>query len=315
MFGRLLKVSIRNAEGLSITLVDPEQGNKSLIADVNITCVPNKERTSAIIKINNLDKYTRNILKTNGYKYITVEFGYKDVDGGVLNSIFEGTLQRMITQRPSAETSLTVLYAYELGDAYNYGYYSGFFKKGTTLYSVAQSIASEGEVSIPIVLTEKLKSYVLSEDKSFYGSQLELLQQIGESLNGMLFMHTMGKVYIVTTHENENSEVIIMSGVDSKGQLKSTSGLIGLPSLEDDGISFECLVNPRMRIYSNVLIANEFISDAQEGFERKSEAGAEYDEHGLYVVVKIETHLTNGPDESKMRVRALARDYYLRGSE
>jgi len=315
MFGRLLKISIRNAAGSSLILVDPEQGVKTLIADVDIKCVPNKERTSAVIKINNLDKYTRNLIKTNGYKYITVEFGYKDVDGGMLSSIFEGTLQRMITQRPSPETSLTIMYAYELGDVYNYGFYSGFFSKGTNLYNVAQSIANEGEVAIPLVLSEKLKSYVLTEDKSMYGSQLELLQQLGESLSGMLFMHTMGKVYIITTRENDSSEVIIMSGVDAQGKLKSTSGLIGLPSLEDDGISFECLVNPKMRIYSTVLIANDFISDAQEGFERKSSAGAEYDENGLYVVVKIDTHITNGPNESKMNIRALARDYYLRSNE
>lgn len=315
MFGRLLRISIRNAQGNSLILVDPEQGNKSLVADVDIKCVPNKERTSATIKINNLDKYTRNIIKTNNYKYITVEFGYKDVNGGLLSSIFEGTLQRMIIQRPSPETSLTVMYAYELGDVYNYGYYSGVFSAGTTIYDVAQTIANEGEVVIPIVLSEQLKSYVLKEDKSMYGSQLELLQQLGENLKGMLFMHTMGKVYIVTTRENDKSEVIVMSGVDSQGRLRSASGLIGLPSLEDDGISFECLVNPQMRIYSTVLIANDLISDAQEGFERKSEAGAEYDENGLYVVVKLDTHLTNGPSESKMRARALSRDYYLRGNE
>jgi len=315
MFGRLVRISVKNTAGSQMILVDPEQGSNALRCDVDIKCVPNKERTSAVIKIYNLGQYVRNVIKSNNYKYVTVEFGYKDLNGGMLSTVFEGTLQRLLVQRPAVNTSCILMYAYELGDVYNYGYFSGSFEVGTSLYDVATAIATQGEVNIPVVLSNKLKSYVLTEVKSMFGSQLELLQNIGESIDGMLFMHTMGKVYIITTQENDNAEVIVMSGADSKGRLTSTSGLIGIPALNDDGLSFNCLVNPNMRIYSTVLIANELISDAQEGFVRQSEAGAEFDENGLYVVIYISTHITNGPDESKMSIRALARDYYLRGAQ
>ncbi|MEG1565319.1 MAG: hypothetical protein RR342_01075 [Bacilli bacterium] len=315
MFGRLLDVKIKNDAGSSITLVDHTLGNKALVSEADIVCMPNQTRTSLVLKINNLDKYTRNIIKTDEYKYITVEFGYRDFNGGTLGKIFEGTLQRMITQRPSPETSLTVMYAYELGDAYNYGFFSGYIPAGTTLYDTAMRIASEGEVQIPLVCSEILKSYVYKNDKSLYGSQMTLLQEIAESVGNIIFMHNMGKVYMITSTENAESEVIVMSGVDEKGKLSSASGLIGLPTLEDDGLSFECLINPNMRIYSTVLISNEFIGNAQEGFEGKASAGAEYDENGLYVVTRIETHVTNGPEESKMNVRALARQYYLEDTE
>lgn len=314
MFGRLLDVYIYN-ETDAIHLVDSSQGNKSLVSEIDIKCLPNKERTSAVIKIYNLSQDMRRTIKSGNYKKIIVKFGYKDLNGGVTDQIFMGTLMRTITQRPSPETSCTIYYAYELGDAYAYGFFSGYFNRGTSLYEICETIANTGEQKIPIEITSTFKNIYLKEGKSFYGPQIELLQQIASSVNNILFMQSMGKVYIITTKENDSTEVIVMSGADEKGTIVSASGLIGLPTLEDDGISFECLVNPRIRMYSTVLIANKFISDAQEGFERQSEAGAVYDENGLYVVTKIETHISNDAQQSKMKIRALARSYYVGGNK
>lgn len=314
MFGRLLDVYIYN-ETDALHLVDSSQGNKSLVCEADIKCMPNKERTSAVIKIYNLSQDIRRVIKSENYKKIIIKFGYKDLDGGGTNQIFMGTLMRTITQRQSPETSCTIYYAYELGDAYTYGFFSGYFNKGTSLYTVCETIANNGEQKIPIEITKVFKSIYLKESKSFYGSQIELLQQIASSVNNILFMQSMGKVYIITAKENDSTEVIVMSGADEKGNIITTSGLIGLPTLEDDGLSFECLVNPKIRMYSTVLIANKFISDAQEGFERSSQAGALYDENGLYVVTKIDTHVTNDAQQSKMKIRALARSYYVGGND
>ena len=310
MFGRLLDVYIYN-ENDSIHLVDSSLKNKSLVCEVDIKCMPNKERTSAVIKIYNLSQDIRKTIKVGNYKRIVVKFGYEDLDNGTISAIFDGTLQRTITQRPSPETSCTIYYAYELGDAYTYGFFSGYFSAGTSLYDACMTIANTGEQKIPIEITPLFKSIFLKNGKSFYGSQIELLQQIASSVKNILFMQSMGKVYIVTAKENDSSEVIVMSGVNADKDLVSTSGLIGLPTLEDDGLSFECLVNPKIRMYSTVLIANQFISDAQEGFEAHSIAGAAYDENGLYVVTRIDTHVTNDAQQSKMKIRALARSYYI----
>lgn len=314
MFGRLLDVYIHNKTN-ALHLVDSSQGNKSLVCEVDIKCMPNKERTSAIIKIYNLSPDIRRVIKSENYDKIIIKFGYSDMNGGVTSQIFTGTLMRTITQRPSPETSCTIYYAYELGDAYAYGFFSGYFSKGTSLYEICETIANNGEQKIPIEITNLFKGIYIKEGKSFYGSQIELLQQLAESVDNVLFMQYMGKVYIVTSKENDSTEVIVLSGADEKGNIISASGLIGLPTLEDDGLSFECLVNPKIRMYSTVLIANKFISDAQEGFERSSEAGAEFDENGLYVVTKIETHVTNDAQQSKMKVRALARSYYIGGND
>ena len=310
MFGRVLDVYISNEES-EIHLVNSEHGSNALICEGDIQCMPNKEKTSLVLKIYNLSLDVRKTIKSGNYKYINVKFGYKDLDGGVASSIFNGTLKRMITQRPSPETSVTIMYAYELGDAYDYGFFSGTFDAGTTLYDACNTVATMGEQKIPIYITESFKDYCFTKSVSFYNSQITILQQLASYVNNTLFMQSMGKVYITTAKENDKTEVIVMSGVNERGELISSSGIIGLPSLNDDGLNFDCLINPRLHIYSTVLIANSFISDAQEGFEAQSIAGAVYDENGLYVVTKISTHFANNAQECKMKVTALARSYYL----
>lgn len=314
MFGRILDVYFANDE-TQMKVVDSNQGNKSLVCEADISCMPNEERTTLELRIYNLDKHVRDEIEANDYRGVTVNFGYKDVDGGTPNAMFKGTLRRMITQRPSAETSVTIFYAYELGDAYDYGFFSGSFARGTSLYDVCMTIASSGEVPIPIDVTTTFKNYYLEQDISLYDSQIELLRKFASQVSGTLFMQAMGRVYITTVEENANTEVIVFTGADENGELVSTSGLIGLPSMTDDGLSFECLPNPRLRIYSTVLIANTLISNAQEGFEAQSIAGAEYDKNGLYVVTKIQTHLANDAQQCKMSVTALARQYYMEGED
>ena len=36
-----------------------------------------------------------------------------------------------------------------------------------------------------------------------------------------------------------------------------------------------------------------------------------FDKDGLYVVMKINTHITNGPEESVMQIRAISRTTYI----
>lgn len=319
MFGRLVDVYISNKTD-TIHLVNSALGNKSLVCNAQIKCVPNLQRTTCTLKVYNISKEMKGQLKVGEYKYLIIKFGYKDVNGGMTSTVFEGTVQRMIVQRNDPNTTCCIMYAYELGDAYNYGYFSGEFAKGTSLYDMCMAVAHQGQVDIPLVCTDLFKNMTITKSQSYYDTQMTVLQKIVDDANKNLkrnkieISKSLGKIYINTSLENENTEVIVMSGADENGRIVSTSGLIKMPTLEDDGLSFECLINPNLKIYSRVLIANSLISDAQEGVERKSEAGAYFDENGIYVVNKIDIKITNTAEESKMRVRALARSMYYGGN-
>lgn len=307
MFGRLIDVHIENENGKRLTLVDHKLGSKALLCDGVIKNMPNEQRSSLELNIYNLSPSVRSTIKSDEYKYITIEFGYKDVNAGELDVIFKGTLSRMICQRQDAVTSITKFYCYDLGDAFDYGYYTGVFEAGTTVYDAIETIARGGTIQIPVRITSELKHYKFTETKSLYGSQMTLIHDLAKSV-GMLMYVSMSSVIIQTEIETGNREVIVYSGVNENNKVVSASGLIGIPVMRDDGLAFSCLINPRLAVFSTVMMANSLISDGQEGFEPQNEAGAEFDVNGLYRVVKIETQITNGAGPCQMNVTALSRN-------
>ena len=165
-------------------------------------------------------------------------------------------------------------------------------------------------MQIPVYISSYFKNTYLAKDESVYGSQVELLRKFVCAVKGAMIIQTMGRINIITRKENAKTEVVVFSGAYDNGKLVSTSGLIGIPSLNDDGLSLSCLPNPNIRIYSTILLANSLITEGQEGLQKNSIAGAEYDRDGLYVVNRIDTTLTNDASECKMELRALARQYY-----
>lgn len=306
MFGRIVNVYADTDKGERIVLVDSSQGNKALICEGDIERYPtNSGPQQMILSIYNLSSSIRNTIKTENYNTIIVEFGYKDVGGGEVGTLFKGQWRRVVGQRLDSTTSVTKFYVYSLGDAFLYGYFSGYFIEGTTLYDVAKSVAESGEIKIPIILSEKLKGYPLQESLSLYDTQINILNSIAK-LTGMLITATDEMIAIRTKEESANEEYIMFTGVNERNKIVSQSGLIGIPTMEDDGLNFECLINTELKLHSLVQINNAIISEEQEGFESRAEIGAEFDQNGLYRVMKINVHFTNGAGESKMVVKAKA---------
>lgn len=309
MFGRLVDVIVSNDRGKSILLVDHKQGEHSLICDGTIEAYPAEERTKLSLNIYNLGSNIRSTIKSEEMTKITVKFGYRDVNGGELDIIFMGDIKRIIHQREDAVSSLTKIYAYEMGDCYDYGYFSGVIPKDTNCYDAIMQVANNGTQTIPVIPSTALKRYKIDKDVSYFDSQMKLICTIAKTCNMSVFTSN-GRVIINTEQESYSTEVIVMSATNERNKLVSASGLIGIPTLHDDGVQFECLINTRMRVFSLVLIANSLISDNREGFEPSNQAGAEFDQNGIYRVISINTVFTNGAGESKMSCKALSRDYY-----
>ena len=309
MFGRLVDVIVCNSRGVAIKLVDHLQGSQALICEGDIEAQPAEERTKLELSVYNLSANIRSTIKSEELDKIIVKFGYKDLNDGELDIIFMGDIKRIIHQREDAVTSLTKFYAYEMGDCYDYGYFSGVILAGTSCYDAVMTIAKNGTQTIPVIPSEALKRFEINKSKSYYGKQMELICTIAKSCNMSVYTNN-GRVIINTEQENYSTEVIIMSATNERNKLVSASGLIGIPTMTDDGVQFECLINPRMTVFSLVLIANSLISDTREGFEPSNQAGAEFDQNGIYRVISIDTHFTNGMGESKMTCKALSREYY-----
>ena len=199
MFGRLVDVYLSN-ENDSYHIVDSSLGNKALVCEAKITIIPGGYRTSCVLTVYNIDKNIKAMFKANNYKYLLIKFGYKDVNGGVTSTIFEGTVQRMIVQRDDPTTTRCIMYAYSLGDAYNYGNFSGTITKGTSVYDALMSVANPGAygytvyknaeedksfIPIPLVCTDYLKNVYFAKDETYYDTQMNVINKIVDNVKNL----------------------------------------------------------------------------------------------------------------------------------
>lgn len=308
MFGRQVDIVLTAASGQSLILVDHRNGVNNLVVEGTIKRYPYTEVDSCTLKIYNLPSYIRGEIAVGSYTNIVVRFGYEDENN--ISTIFEGSIQRLVHQYPSPETSLTILYAWDCGDFKNYGFFSRSYDDGVNYYQIAKDVCSQGNVAISGQLADKLKNYKVVNGRTFFGSQDSILQEIADETD-TLYTASNNSISIVEKGvDKSRQEVVVMTRVLDSGKVASNSGLIGFPSLSSDGLYFDCLINPRLSIYSIVLFDNSVISNEQTGVIPNRDIGAYLDSNGLYRVVSITTDFCSASSGScQSRVKALALDY------
>ena len=111
----------------------------------------------------------------------------------------------------------------------------------------------------------------------------------------------------------EKEEVIVFTKTLENGKVVSESGLIGIPSLSNDGLYFDCLINSKLSIYSIVKIDNSIININQEGAIPNVETGGQLNSDGLYRVVKITTNFSNDGQNNQTSVKAISLNLFNEG--
>ena len=144
-------------------------------------------------------------------------------------------------------------------------------------------------------------------------SREEAFQKLAD-LSGLIYSTQNNTCYLLDPKDVDSASVISFTDEkieNGKTKVVSASGLIGIPRLTTDGLEFECLINPRLKIYSLIKMNNAIITNEQEGYEMPDvEFGATLDSEGLYRVVKIDIVFTNYNGDCKMKVKALAKSSY-----
>ena len=85
-----------------------------------------------------------------------------------------------------------------------------------------------------------------------------------------------GTINLVSLSDYPEDEII---------NLDSTSGLIGSPQQTEDGVTFKCLLNPRIKINSTVHIDPTLIIERQ--YSDGSEQGRILDQDGTYRIISL----------------------------
>lgn len=310
MFGRLIRVSIVDKQGNSIVLVDSVNRNYN-----DYRCKGTIDRFSGsqmdclTLSIFNLDPVIRGELAVQTYNRVIVEFGYKD-EGGILTTIFDGTIRRPQHKRTDVVTDETVIYAYDSGNFKTYGFYSKTYYDGANFYDIAQDVAKNGNVRISSALSEKLKNYKVKGSKSFYGSQDEILNDLAKE-SGLSYK-TENNVARIFDKNEDLEDVIWFTREVENNSIVSASGLIGIPTLESDGLNIECLINPQIKIYSRIGVSNSIISVKQNGQTPNVEAGGQFNASGIYRITKMSIYFSNDGEQNSMTLKAVSNDLYSR---
>ena len=112
------------------------------------------------------------------------------------------------------------------------------------------------------------------------------------------------------TPEEGNLEDVVYFTTKTDGKVTSMSGLIGIPRLTNDGLHFNCLINPKLSIYGVCYIDNSIISISQtEAIPSSVQIGATLATNGMYRIVKMTTIFSNNdPDILKINYDAIKRN-------
>lgn len=211
--------------------------------DKNIEGTPNPTE----ITIWNLGEASRSLFQRENSR-VVLRAGYETADD--LQVIFQGNIQRTRTEK-SGPDYVTKIRAAESIVAWQNSTINQSFGQPTSLTDAITS------------LSEALSQVGVGTDTS--AGLPSKTYQSGIVLSG----NTMKELEKIITSENlefsiqENQLVILPAGATREGNtfvLSVDTGMVGIPQIGDNSMTVKSLLNPRLRVYNQVLINSQFVN-------------------------------------------------------
>jgi hypothetical protein len=222
------------------------------------------------VVIYNLSAKTENAIIQEGSRII-IEAGYEGDQYGI---VFDGNVLQPIREKEDGNTYKLTLIAID-GDAfYNGGFIVSSLVKGQTARNIVDNCTKKASVSAQSnFISDSLSGAKLTRGKVLFGLSRDYIRQVAKS-NDATFYLDDGKVNIIKATDFKSNEIV---------ELSPASGLIGVPSQLNYGVSGKCLLNPRIKLNSLVHIDNSLIR-AQQATQT---AQYSLDNDGIYRVIKV----------------------------
>lgn len=206
---------------------------------------------NCIIRVYNLSDKTAQAVEKE-YTRVVLQAGYQN---GAFGIIFDGTIKQVRRGRENATDKYLDILAADGDIASNFGVVSSTLSAGATPEDQTRVLADamgvdQGYVSYGIGAT-------LPRGKVLYGMARDHLRRLSQTA-GSTWSIQNGKIQVVPLSSYLPSEAVVLT---------SRTGLIGLPEQTEDGIKCKCLLNPKIRIGSQVQIDNASIQRQQISFE------------------------------------------------
>lgn len=197
----------------------------------------------AEFSIYNISKATSNKLKKSFTKII-FSAGYQANYG----LIFSGNIISF-EQSKDGPNSVLKIKAGDGDEAYNYTVINKTLAAGATPDQIIKE--ASGAMGVPIGYKSELRKDALPRGKVMYGAPHAVLRE--QSANQKCTWSIQdGELLILKRTEVKKGTAILLS---------KDSGLLGLPSLNEDGVAATCLLNPKLKIGSVVELESEYLDE------------------------------------------------------
>lgn len=268
----LRKCTLLVSTGVGATL-DLSQLRIKFAVKRSDTMTPN----SADIRVYNLDLGTAAIIKKE-FTQVTLQAGY-DSNYGV---IFQGNIKQVIIGRENATDTFIDIIAGDGDQAYNFAVVNVTLAAGSTPQSqLSAAMLPMAAKGVTPGFIGPLPPSVLPRGKVMYGNARDHIRSIADSA-GFGWSIQDGKVNFVKQTTFLPGQVVTIT---------SKTGLIGTPQQTNEGVNLKCLLNPNIKIASQVLLDNASIELLKINLSvpgSPSNVAAPLTADGLYYILVIE---------------------------
>jgi hypothetical protein len=202
------------------------------------------------VVIYNLNAETENQI-INEDDRIIVEAGYEGEQYGL---IFDGDIIQTIREKEDGVTYKLTLIAQDGNNFFRNSYANTTLQKGQTNREIINTLTTQS--SIPTTMgniSDNLDQVKLTRGKAIFGLTVDYLRQLAKSQNATFYLKS-GEVNIVKLEDIPQGEII---------DLSPTSGLIGVPSQTDQGVTIKSLLNPNIKTNILIHIDNRLVRQMQ----------------------------------------------------
>lgn len=224
------------------------------------------------ITIYNLDRNTEKLIMSQG-KEIFIEMGYNAPE--LYGAIYSGKIYQAKRGKANVTDYTLTLKALGNYDILTSGIVGLSAKRGTNYRELLDLIANSSNP--PLEVGEVPEGWgeeaQLSRGMSLVGKTKDVLSGIAESTNA-----------IIRIDDNKINVVELKEQPTEAFEMNYKTGLIGQPTQSREGVDFQCLLNPKIKLNSWVHINNALINEAD--IEYGDIAVQSLDVDGLYRVVE-----------------------------
>ena len=264
LYGRKYRIMAFKEDGTGYDLSDLH-----IVFDVSKSLT--REANTGTVTIYNLNTETENDLIVNCNR-VTIEAGYE----GLFGLIYDGDVIQGIRGVENGVDYYLTLITMDCERFLNSGFVSYTMTRGMSKRDVAKNICNVATNPVEInSISSSFNTAKYIRNKVVFGKARDYLDQLAATSNANFYTDS-GMVNLVSINDIPEDRIIY---------LDSTSGLIGSPQQNTEGITFQCLLNPRIKLYSLVNIKNEQIIEQE--YSDGNSLVYTLDQDNLYRIIKV----------------------------